>query len=317
MPFFTRPDLSDIQFKQLTGSTLTMSGTTDFTGTLKSKGVEIDGTFTGGTGTSVLTYIAGKIRLAPSTGGGGGSGSFDSNRVTTRSGIPAVNVGGSSVNQFLEGYFFPSVPPSAVISGGGTRQFGNNVGFNLNWTATRQTQPITSITVNGSSIPSGFFSALQPFPTIPHSVVSATTVTIGTPNTNQTYPMNITTASESVNASTSITFSHKRYFYGDNQNLILFTDAGTSMNVNLHDPAQAEFATGKAKGTFTINLTAQYFYYVYPTSFGNASFTINGLLNTDFTSKDFVFTNPHGFATTFRMYRSNNLLNGSFNIAVA
>jgi hypothetical protein len=315
MPFFTRPDLSDIQFKQMSGSTLNLSGTTDFVGTLKSKGVEIDATLTGATSAvtgHVLTYLAGKIRLAPSQGGGGG-GTFDSNRATTRAGIPSVNVGGSSINQFLEGYFFPSVPPSAGISGGGTRQFGNNAGFTLSWTATRRTQPITSITVNGLSVASGFFSALP----VNGSVTSGTSATIATPNNNQTYNMVVTTASETVNASTSIAFSHKRYFYGDNQNIIPFSDTNTSTNVNLYDLANAEFAGGKAKGAFNITLAAQFFYYVYPTAFGAAAFTINGLSNTDFTFKDFVFVNPFGFSTSFRMYRSNNLLNGTFSIAVA
>jgi hypothetical protein len=315
MGFFTKLPLSDIQVKQSTGDTITLSGTTDFAGILKSKGVEIDATLTGATSAvtgHVLTYLAGKIRLAPSQGGGG-SGTFDSNRVTTRAGIPSVNVGGVTVNQFLEGYFFPSVPPSPSISGGGVRQFGNNAGFTLSWTATRRTQPITSITVNGLSVAPGFFSALP----VNGSVTSGTSATIATPNNNQTYNMTVTTASESVNASTSVTFSHKRYFYGDTQDIIPFSDANTTTNVNLYDPANAEFAGGKTKGAFNITLAGQFFYYVYPTAFGAAAFTINGLSNTDFTFKDFVFVNPFGFSTSFRMYRSNNLLNGTFSIAVA
>lgn len=320
MSFFTRLDLSDIQAKQMSGSTLTMSGVTDFVGVLKSKGVEIDATLTGATSAMtghVLTYIGGKIKLAPSTGGGGGGNAFDSVRTTTRAGIPAVNVGGGTVQQFLEGYFFPSVPPSVSIAGGTTRMFGNNSGFTLNWTVTRRTLPITSITVRGLAVPSGFFSALPQN----GSLSSGTTATITTPNTNQTYNLVATTASETQNTSTSIVFSHKRYFYGDNQNLLdngLFTDTGRSTNVNLHDVGgQSEFASGKAKSSFAITLSNQFFYYVYPLAFGASAFTINGLSNTDFSFMDFTFTNPFGFATTFRMYRSNNLLNGTFNIAVS
>jgi hypothetical protein len=319
MSFFTRPDLSDIQFKQMSGSTLTMSGLTNFSGILKSKNVEIDASLTGATSAitgHVLTYLAGKIRLAPA-GSGSGDSTFDSNRTTTRSGIPAVNVGGATVKQFLEGYFFPSVPPTVSISGGATRYFGNNASFTLNWSVTRRTLPITSITVNGLVVPSPFFSGLAQNA----SLVSGTTATITTPNTNQTYQIVTTTASENVNASTSITFSHKRYFYGDTQNLLddgLFTDAGRSTNVNLNDVGgKSEFATTRVKSSFPITLSNQFFYYVFPVTFGSASFTINGLSNTDFSVKDFTFTNPFGFATTFRMYRSNNILNGTFNIAVS
>lgn len=320
MPFFTRPDLSDIQFKQMSGSTLTMSGETNFTGILKSKNVEIDATLTGATSSitgHVLTYLGGKIRLAPPGGGSSGDLTFDSNRTTTRSGIPAVNVGGTTIKQFLEGYFFPSVPPTVSISGGGTRMFGNNAALTLNWSVTRRTLPITSITVNGLVVPSAFFSGLAQNATLS----SGTTANITTPNTNQTFPIAVTTASENVNGSTSVSFSHKRYYYGETQNLIddgLFTDAGRSANVNLNETAsESEFASTRVKSTFSITLSNQFFYYVYPVTFGNASFTINGLLNTDFSVKDFTFTNPFGFATTFRMYRSNNLLNGTFNIAVS
>jgi len=319
MPFFTRPHIDNTQFVQLSGETFTLSGETNFHGILKSKGVEIDATLTGATSAMtghVLTYLDGKIRLAPG-GSGSGSNAFNSVRTTTRSGIPAVNVGGASVQQFLEGYFFPSVPPSVSIAGGVTRMFGNNSGFTLNWTVTRRTLPITSITVRGLAAPSGFFSALPQN----GSLSSGTTATITTPNTNQTYNLVATTASETQNTSTSIVFSHKRYFYGDNQNLLdngLFSDASRSTNVNIHDVGgKSEFSSSKTKSTFAITLSNQFFYYIYPLTFGASAFTINGLSNTDFSFMDFTFTNPFGFATTFRIYRSNNLLNGTFNIAVS
>lgn len=42
MTFFTRPNLSDIQFRQKVDSILTLEGETNFLGTLKSKNTEID-----------------------------------------------------------------------------------------------------------------------------------------------------------------------------------------------------------------------------------------------------------------------------------
>jgi hypothetical protein len=313
MGFFTKLPFSDIQVKQLATESIILSGTTNFAGTLKSKGIEIDATFTGLTG-SVLTYIGGKIRLAPSSGGGGGDTSFDSNRPTTRSGVPSVNVGGTTVKQFLEGYFFPSVPPNASLGGGSARLFGDNSAFNLSWVATRQTQPITSITVNGVVIPSSQFNTL----TQGASASGIQGATIATPNTDQAYYMNVTTASESVNAGTSVNFYHKRFYYGDSQNLISANDAATTVNVNSHENGgESEFATGVGKGAFNIVLSSQFFYYVYPSAFGNASFSINGLANTDFSFKDFQFVNVNGYITNFRLYRSNNILNGTFTIAVS
>lgn len=326
MAFFTRPRLSNIQFSQFSGDTINLSGDTYVDGRIFSKGIEIDATINGpisGVSGHVLTLINNKIQLAP-LGTGSTDSSFDGNRTITRNfGNSAVNsavqinVGSSTIKGFIENFFFPSVPPSVSISGGGTRMFGNNTGLTLNWSVTRRTLPLTSITVNGSAVPSGFFSALPQN----SSLASGTTATITTPNTNQTYNLNATTASESQNTSTSISFSHKRYYYGDNQNLLddgLFTDTGRSTNVNSHNVSlESEFATTKVKSSFAITLSGEFFYYVYPLTFGAATFTINGLSNTDFSLKDFTFTNSFGYTTTFRMYRSNNLLNGTFNIAVS
>lgn len=306
--FFTRPDLSDTQVKQMTGSTLTMSGSTNFIGKLKSKGIEIDATISSGVTTgSTLTYIGGgKIMLST----GSGQSSFNSQRTTTRSGIPAVNVNGTTVNQFLEGYFFPSVPPGAALSGGATRYFGDNSTVNLSYTATRNTMPITSIKLDGVSITITNGGNTQ-------SGITGKTLT--TNNTNQTFNLAVQDSNlATTNASTSVVFSHKRYFYGDNVNLIGQTDSAITSNVNLHDVGgQSEFASSRVKGTFSITLATQFFYYVIPASFGTPQFTINGLLNTDFSSQVFNFTNPLGYVASFVVYRTNNLLNGTFNISVA
>ena len=85
MSFFSRPNLDDIQFKQLTGTTLTLSGTTNFVGTLMSKGTEIDAStgYTGVTIGNVLTLDTdGIIKLKPASSSG--SSTFCGNRTITQ-----------------------------------------------------------------------------------------------------------------------------------------------------------------------------------------------------------------------------------------
>lgn len=93
MAFFTRPELTDDQFKQLSTSILTLSGETDFVGTLKSKGIEIDASTGYTSGSSfghVLTFDGTKIRLlSPSGGTAGGSYPYDDISTITVGGIPA------------------------------------------------------------------------------------------------------------------------------------------------------------------------------------------------------------------------------------
>ena len=64
MAFSTRPILSNEYFQQPSGETLTMSGDTNFTGTLKSKGVEINlDTTSASTGYVMTLDTDGKVKL--------------------------------------------------------------------------------------------------------------------------------------------------------------------------------------------------------------------------------------------------------------
>jgi len=107
MGFFTRPDLDNREFKQTSGSTLTLSGDTtivgslDVTGTLKSKGVEIIGS--GGTVGDILTFDGTKIVLAPNSGGTAGSGIYTGSTPST------ITVGGIAAGTSLTGRSFTSL----------------------------------------------------------------------------------------------------------------------------------------------------------------------------------------------------------------
>lgn len=100
MAFFTRPELDNRQFKQVSGSTLTLSGDTQIapSGSLTIDGdLVLDGkqiVATGGTAGQVLTLDTdGKIKLLPSSGSGGTgfyNGASPSN--ITVGGIPAGTV---------------------------------------------------------------------------------------------------------------------------------------------------------------------------------------------------------------------------------
>ena len=95
MPFFTRPELIDEQFKQLAGTNLTLSGETNFFGILKSKGVEIDASTNNILG-YVLTFDGSKIVLQPSSASGG-TGLYDLASPST------ITVGGIPSNTILTG----------------------------------------------------------------------------------------------------------------------------------------------------------------------------------------------------------------------
>ena len=62
--------------------------------------------------------------------------------------------------------------------------------------------------------------------------------------------------------------------------------------------------------------SGQYVYFAYPSSFGVATFTVNGLLNTDWSLTTRAFVNASGYSEPFHIYRSNNLLTGTYVIAI-
>lgn len=90
---------------------------------------------------------------------------FNSNRTTSRIGLPAVNVGAqigkttwTTLADFIEGYFFPDTVWNASLNWTETREMAWTWAAytkNLNWTATKWTNPIASIIFAGTAITSG------------------------------------------------------------------------------------------------------------------------------------------------------------------
>lgn len=112
MTFFARPNLSDEQFKQLSGTTLTLTGETNFVGILKSKGVEIDATL--GVLGDVLTYNGSKIVLSvPSSGASTGVYTCASPTTCTVGGLPAGSaISGCTISNILQSILVPTLPPA-------------------------------------------------------------------------------------------------------------------------------------------------------------------------------------------------------------
>lgn len=118
------------------------------------------------------------------------------------------------------------------------------------------------------------------------------------------------TASDGVGsdvASTTVAFSHKRYWgVSANQSL---TDAGVL-------GLSSEFSSSRAQSK-ALSPSGQYLYFAYPAAWGEASFTINGLPNTAWTLVSRAFLNASNNSTLFNIYRSNNLLTGTYTVGVS
>ena len=73
----------------------------------------------------------------------------------------------------------------------------------------------------------------------------------------------------------------------------------------------------KTLSTTAITFSGTYFYYCYPKRLGNVSITANGLPFAVNAAQTISFTNPSGYTEDYYVIRSQQLLTGKINVAVA
>lgn len=113
-----------------------------------------------------------------------------------------------------------------------------------------------------------------------------------------------------VTRSLSFNFRHRRYWGSTSVPEIYNSDFILGLS-------NKEFATGRAKGSFNINIgEGQYFYYCYPESWGSATFNAGGFDGGVDLVATIPFTNASGNTTRFYIYKSENPNLGSTNFIV-
>jgi hypothetical protein len=332
MSFFARPDLSDIQFKQLVGSILTLSGQTRInttTGLTLTDGIGgyIPIVATGATNYDVLTYCNGKIILLPQSGGGTGVYTGASPTTCTVGGLCSGSpISGCSISTILEKILVPPIPVTSSISiasGGALRQFGDCSIGNLCYCAIKHTNSINFIclSVNGSgaytcTIPAGAGNTCTG--TVPYTYAfSCATPATGITTTSVGFSICAkTTAAEISVSNTSITWQNKIFYFS---NSTLYDSSAITVVLSA--------TTGSLSTTKALNilqtLNNQFFYYAYPKVFGVPSFTVNGLPNTAWgnPNTDTLFTitfiNTNGYSNEYYVARSDNRITGTFSIIVS
>jgi hypothetical protein len=205
--------------------------------------------------------------------------------------VPYSNPSYPSVGDALDYLLY--VPLSASFSNNvGTVEIGSTVtSVNLTWSYNKS--------VISQSIDQGIGSL---------GVAIRNYTQNGSWTSDRTYTLTASDGTQTPTRQTSFVFRHKRYW-------------GLSSNTSLTDPQiialSNEFATSRGKTFPQLTPAAQYIYYAYPASWGAATFTVNGLLNTAWTLVTRDFVNASGNTTSFNIYRSDNVLTGTFQIVVS
>lgn len=226
---------------------------------------------------------------------------FNGNRITTRIGFPAISPGGKTVTQVLENLFYPAVAPQAYISGGENREFGANPSLTLNWTAIKQTNPITSILVAGLTI-------------VPTGDSQNGTLNVSCiQNVDTNFSITVFAGNLSTVASTTIYWYLSRYWGISQKDGILnvITDADLLLLSN-------ELASSRSQSR-TMNGLGNYFVFAWPTTFGTPTFIVNGFSNNAWTKvrSNSPFINAHGYKLNIDVWVTNKIQAGSTFIQVS
>jgi hypothetical protein len=205
--------------------------------------------------------------------------------------------------EMWDALLYPYIPPSASLTGGNTREYGSGTSLTLTWNVYKGKNSITGITVDGNSSisPTG-------------NNQSGTQAASSTPNTNTTFTMTVTDGTTTASATTTVSWL-KAVYWGKTSTYGL-----PSMSIVGSQPAWADGAgvgsgktlSGTRAGNYSgINGAGQYLVFSWPTSYGDPSFTINGLPNTAFTKigSGVSHTNMNGYTTTYDVWISNTAQN--------
>lgn len=204
---------------------------------------------------------------------------------------PIYTTVGAALDQYF--YVAPSVT-ALTVNGSSTYQV--EIGSQIS-------NPVLAWTVNKTVTSQSFNNSIGAIDPALRNYTHTSTF-----STDRTYTITVGDGTNTATRSAYAYFRHKRYW-------------GVSSNASLTDAQiialSSEFSTSRGQTRNGMVATGQYIYIVYPDSWGAATFTVNGLPSTAWTLVQRTFVNASGNSTLFRIYRSDNLLTGSYNVVVS
>jgi hypothetical protein len=235
----------------------------------------------------------------------------------TIGGIPAgATFSNKTMTEMWDALLYPYIPPSASLSGGGTREFGSSNAVTLNWSATKGNKNVSNIIVCIGR-PDQESITLTTINTSGNQ--SGTKSSTSTSNTNTTFFMTVSdipNGTSTITAQTSVSWSSAVY-WGKTPTFGL-----PSMSVVGSQPAWADGAgvgsgktlSGSRAANYNgINGAGQFLVFAWPSSYGEPSFTINGLPNTAFTKigNAVSHTNMNSYTINYDVWISNTAQNSA------
>lgn len=255
----------------------------------------------GGSGSSGITEIIAGTNVTvdntnpkkPIISAIGGDSAFDSDRPTTRVGIPSVTVGGATVAEFLEGYFYPATDLALSMNSlGGPYELGLERNLNL----------VATVTANDGIVSLRQFK--QGATVISTEATDAMSETVSGIKDTVTYTAyveyELSGSPETKSVSRTASFYAPSY-YG----------VGAAGNENETWVKANLTKTIRANNDLTANFspTLERYYFAYPQSMGAVTLILdpnNFDITSAFTQFTATFTLADGSSEDYYIYRNND-----------
>jgi hypothetical protein len=246
-----------------------------------------------------------------------------------------------TIQDVLDRIFYPYVAPGGSLTSWSEKEYGDLTGytFALSYTAVVNSNPLTSIVVNGTSKPLSPLSGTQ-LSTSTHSSVNPVS---NHPGTQQTYTMTISDGTSTTTKTSTITWKNKIYWGKIDLSSIgnpnLTSNPGSasmvtplinsSIILGLNGAGANglaygnELSTTKSKTYANINGSGNHLIFAWPSNMSGAltpTFTVNGLASSAFTrvANYFPLTNSKGFSgSDYEVWISNTIQNSPLTVVVS
>jgi hypothetical protein len=216
------------------------------------------------------------------------------------------------------------------------KEYGQSLSTILYWTATKKSNPILSIVVNGTTI-----SPITGNTQVGWRVASGTYSFPLASSTTNSFIMTVNDGTGGNTTGTSITWVNRIYWGSIDLSGLTYPNPDLTLNPSYTTYVTAivtsnlikalngagvgsgsELSATKNKTYSAINANGKYLIFAWPSSVSGAlapTFTVNGLANTAFTrvKTAWAFTNTYNVTTNFEVWVSNTAYNSAANVIVS
>jgi hypothetical protein len=203
----------------------------------------------------------------------------------------------TNVQKALDGllYVTPVITATINTPSGGVIEIGSTITtVGVGWSTNKI---MSSVTITGTGSPTTDYAPAT------SGVISITGLSL---TTDTTYTMHCTDLESATDTgSANVSFRYSRYWG---------VGTLTSLSDSQINALTNELSTSRVK-TITYVCANEYFYYIYPVTWGTSTFTIGGVENVP-TVSTITHINSSGNSASYYFYRSVNLLTGTITVVI-